>query len=465
MKIYNTLSRKEDEFVPIEKGKVKMYCCGPTVYDYIHIGNLRTFIFYDILRRVFEHFGYEVEQVINLTDVDDKIIKNSRERKLSREEYTGAYTRFFFEDIEKVRIKPATVYPKATDNIDKMVEIIDVLLEKGFAYKTEDGIYYDISKFKDYGKLSGVKAGEGMSRIKADEYDKLAASDFALWKFWDESDGDIFWDKGIEKGRPGWHIECSAMSNRFLGDTIDIHSGAVDLIFPHHENEIAQSEAYTGKKFVNYWVHAEHLLVDGRKMSKSLHNFYTLRDLERLGFDPVSFRLMCLDTNYREKLNFTMDSLRRYEKTLNDINVSFKLLQKLEETDDSSIDGSIDESYSKFESALADNLNIPSALSQFFKLIEEANRCIAKGRVGKAEKRQLIGRLNDMNGILDILDKEEAGQEISRLAEERRKLRMKLDWSRADELRREVEEKGYSIVDMEGGDYVLVKRRRYISQG
>lgn len=464
MKVYNTLTRREEEFVPIEKGKVRMYCCGPTVYDYVHIGNLRTFIFYDTLKRIFEHFGYEVKQVINLTDVDDKIIKSSRLRGMSREEYTEAYTRFFFEDTGKVRIKPATVYPKAADNIDKMVEIIDTLLEKGFAYKTEDGIYYDISKFKGYGKLSGVKAEEGLSRIKADEYDKLSASDFALWKFWSEDDGRVFWESGIEKGRPGWHIECSAMSNRFLGDTLDIHSGAVDLIFPHHENEIAQSEAYTGRKFVNYWIHPEHLLVEGRKMSKSLHNFYTLRDLERLGFDPVSFRLMCLSTDYREKLNFSIDSLKRYEKTLSDINTSFGLLQKLEETDDNVVDVEIDEVYLGFDEALADNFDTHSALEQFFKLTSVANRYIADGKAGKALKQRLVSMLNRMDEVLDVLDKEQVSREIIDMADERKKLRAGSDWGKADGIRRRVEEKGYAIVDTDKGDYVLVRRRKFAQQ-
>ncbi len=461
MRIYNTLTRKEETFKPIEKGKVRMYCCGPTVYDYVHIGNLRTFIFYDTLKRVFEHLGYEVKQVINLTDVDDKIIKNSRERRISREEYTGEYSKFFFEDIKKIRVEPATIYPKATENIDKMVDIIEVLIQKGFAYKAEDGIYYSIGKFKDYGKLSGIKVDKGLSRIKADEYDKISVSDFALWKFWDEKDGDIFWETRIGKGRPGWHIECSAMSNRFLGDTLDIHSGGVDLIFPHHENEIAQSEAYTGKKFVNYWVHAEHLLVDGRKMSKSLHNFYTLRDLEGMGFDSLSFRLMCLDANHRDKLDFTMENLKRYEKTLNDVNTSFKLLEKLNESNGAGIDKEIDAIYSAFDEALMNDFNTHAALAQFFKLIEVANSRIKDGKIGKHEKKNIIDKLRGMDEVLNIIDKESISQDIIDLAEKRKELRRKSKWGDADEIRRDISNKGYSIVDLEDGGYIIVKRRKY----
>ncbi|MGC8516698.1 MAG: cysteine--tRNA ligase [Candidatus Acidifodinimicrobium sp.] len=463
MIIYNTLTKEKETFSPLEKGKVKMYCCGPTVYDYVHIGNLRTFIFYDIIKRIFEHFGYEVKQVINITDVDDKIIKNSMETKTGIYRYTKMFSEFFFEDIGKVKIEPATIYPRATDNIDKMVEIIEVLIQKGFAYKAEDGVYYSIEKFKDYGKLSGVKVGQGLSRIKSDEYDKMSISDFALWKFWDEKDGDVFWDASIGKGRPGWHIECSAMSNRFLGDTLDIHCGGVDLIFPHHENEIAQSEAYTGKKFVNYWVHSEHLLVDGRKMSKSLHNFYTLRDLEDMGFDPLSFRLMCLDSNYRDKLDFTMDNLKRYEKTLNDINISFKLLEKLNESDSVQINEEVDTIYSKFDEALSDDFDTHSALAQFFKLLDLANIRIKEGRIGKPEKKKIIDTLMKMDKVLGVIDKVDINKDVVELAEKRKELRKESKWSEADAIRKEILNNGYNVVDLEDGDYIIVKKRNHVS--
>ena len=462
MIIYNTLTKEKETFSPLEKGKVKMYCCGPTVYDYVHIGNLRTFIFYDIIKRIFEHFGYEVKQVINITDVDDKIIKNSMETKTGIYRYTKMFSEFFFEDIGKVKIEPATIYPRATDNIDKMVEIIEALIQKGFAYKAEDGIYYSIEKFKDYGKLSGVKVGQGLSRIKSDEYDKLSISDFALWKFWDEKDGDVFWDASIGKGRPGWHIECSAMSNRFLGDTLDIHCGGVDLIFPHHENEIAQSEAYTGKKFVNYWVHSEHLLVDGRKMSKSLHNFYTLRDLEDMGFDPLSFRLMCLDSNYRDKLDFTMDNLKRYEKTLNDINISFKLLEKLNESDSVEINEEVDTIYSKFDEALADDFDTHSALAQFFKLLDLANIKIKDGRIGKSEKKKIIDTIMKMDKVLGVIDKGDINKDVMELADKRKELRKESKWAEADAIRKEILNNGYNVVDIGDSDYIIVKKRNHV---
>ncbi len=462
MIIYNTLTKEKETFSPLEKGKVKMYCCGPTVYDYVHIGNLRTFIFYDIIKRIFEHFGYEVKQVINITDVDDKIIKNSMETKTGIYRYTKMFSEFFFEDIGKVKIEPATIYPRATDNIDKMVEIIEALIQKGFAYKAEDGVYYSIEKFKDYGKLSGVKVGQGLSRIKSDEYDKLSISDFALWKFWDEKDGDVFWDASIGKGRPGWHIECSAMSNRFLGDTLDIHCGGVDLIFPHHENEIAQSEAYTGKKFVNYWVHSEHLLVDGRKMSKSLHNFYTLRDLEDMGFDPLSFRLMCLDSNYRDKLDFTMDNLKRYEKTLNDINISFKLLEKLNESDSVEINEEVDTIYSKFDEALADDFDTHSALAQFFKLLDLANIKIKDGRIGKSEKKKIIDTIMKMDKVLGVIDKGDINKDVIELADKRKELRKESKWAEADAIRKEILNNGYNVVDIGDSDYIIVKKRNHV---
>ena len=462
MIIYNTLTKEKETFSPLEKGKVKMYCCGPTVYDYVHIGNLRTFIFYDIIKRIFEHFGYEVKQVINITDVDDKIIKNSMETKTGIYRYTKMFSEFFFEDIGKVKIEPATIYPRATDNIDKMVEIIEALIQKGFAYKAEDGVYYSIEKFKDYGKLSGVKVGQGLSRIKSDEYDKLSISDFALWKFWDEKDGDVFWDASVGKGRPGWHIECSAMSNRFLGDTLDIHCGGVDLIFPHHENEIAQSEAYTGKKFVNYWVHSEHLLVDGRKMSKSLHNFYTLRDLEDMGFDPLSFRLMCLDSNYRDKLDFTMDNLKRYEKTLNDINISFKLLEKLNESDSVEINEEVDTIYSKFDEALADDFDTHSALAQFFKLLDLANIKIKDGRIGKSEKKKIIDTIMNMDKVLGVIDKGDINKDVIELADKRKELRKESKWAEADAIRKEILNNGYNVVDIGDSDYIIVKKRNHV---
>ncbi|MEM7819165.1 MAG: cysteine--tRNA ligase, partial [Candidatus Aenigmatarchaeota archaeon] len=289
LKLFNTLTRKKEVFKPIKKNEVRMYTCGPTVYDFAHIGNFRTYVWQDILKRWLLFKGFKVKHVMNLTDIDDKTIKGAREQGISLREFTEKYIKAFFEDSKTLNLLPADVYPRATEHIREIVELIKILIEKGYAYKGEDGsIYYDISKFKDYGKLSKLKIKElkAGARVKSDSYTKEEAYDFALWKAWDPEDGEVFFETEIGKGRPGWHIECSAMSMKYLGETFDIHTGGVDLIFPHHENEIAQSEAATGKKFVNYWLHAEHLIVEGRKMSKSLGNFYTLRDLLAKGYDP-----------------------------------------------------------------------------------------------------------------------------------------------------------------------------------
>ena len=343
MRVYNTLNKKVENFKSLKEGLVTIYTCGPTVYNYVHIGNLRTFIFYDIVKRAFKLNDYKVKHVMNITDVDDKTIKGAMESRVSLKEYTELYTKYFMEDLEKLNIDMDTKFTKATDNIDEMQKIIAKLLKEGYAYEAEDGIYFKVSNFKDYGKLSGMHVDGNYSRIKNDEYDKENASDFALWKYWDENDGEVYWEGRLKKGRPGWHIECSAMSMKYLGKTIDIHCGAVDLVFPHHENEIAQSESYSKQKFVDYWVHGEHLLVNGQKMSKSLNNFYTLRDLEKQGFNPLSFRLMVIDSHYRNKLDFNFENLKKYEKMLAKIDLSIKALNKVEKYEEK------EDSYSRIQ--------------------------------------------------------------------------------------------------------------------
>ncbi len=281
LKFYNTLTKRLEEFYTINPGEVRMYTCGPTVYDYAHIGNFRTYIFEDLLRRYLKYKGFRVVQVMNITDVDDKTIRRSREEGVSLEDYTSRYTEAFFEDIDTLRIEHAEFYPRATEHIDDMVALIQKLIKNGYAYQLQGSWYYDVSKFKEYGKLSGVKLDELKpgARVSADEYTKDEVHDFALWKAYTPDDGDVFWETALGRGRPGWHIECSAMSTRYLGNHFDIHTGGVDNIFPHHENEIAQSEAATGEKFVNFWLHSAYLIVEGEKMSKSKGNFYTLRDL------------------------------------------------------------------------------------------------------------------------------------------------------------------------------------------
>src|SRR3989338_8353872 len=313
LKLYNTLTRKKEVFKPIKDKIVNLYTCGPTIYDYAHIGNFRAYICSDILKRYLKYKGFKVKHIMNITDVDDKTIKGANQQKISLKDYTKKYEKIFFEDIEALNIDKADVFPKATEHIKEMIDLVKKLLKNGIAYKSEDGsIYYDISKFKDYGKLSHTKIKELKegARVNQDSYEKESANDFALWKAYHEEDGNIFWQTEIGKGRPGWHIECSAMSMKYLGSHFDIHAGGVDLVFPHHENEIAQSEAFTGKKFVNYWFHNEHLLVDGRKMSKSLGNYYTLRDLLTKNYNPKAIRYLLLSTHYRQQLNFLKKNLK-----------------------------------------------------------------------------------------------------------------------------------------------------------
>jgi cysteinyl-tRNA synthetase len=316
LKLYNTLTRKKEAFKPIKKGKVGMYVCGPTIYSFAHIGNFRAYMSADILRRWLKFKGFGIKQIMNLTDVDDKTIRDSKRKGISLSKFTAKYSKIFFEDLDTLNIERAERYPKATDHIKEMAALVNALMKKGLAYRGKDAIYYSIEKFKDYGKLAHLEKAQLKpgARVKQDEYDKEHAHDFALWKLWDKDDGNVFWNVEIggkpSKGRPGWHIECSAMSMKYLGPTFDIHTGGVDLIFPHHQNEIAQSEGATGKPFVRYWLHNEHLLVNGEKMSKSAGNFYTLRDLIKKGHDAMAIRYQLLATHYRQKLNLTDDALK-----------------------------------------------------------------------------------------------------------------------------------------------------------
>ncbi len=464
MELFNTLSKKKEKFNPIDGKTVSMYTCGPTVYNYVHIGNLRTFIFYDILKRAFELEGYTVQHVMNLTDVDDKTIKGSQETGTSLEDYTTVYTNYFMEDLKRLNIKDNIKFPKATENIDEMQKIIVELLKKGHAYEAEDGIYFNVSKFKDYGKLSGMKVDGSYSRIKNDEYDKENLADFALWKYWNENDGNVYWEGKLKKGRPGWHIECSAMSMKFLGKTIDVHCGAVDLIFPHHENEIAQSEAYTGEKFVNYWLHGEHLLVNGQKMSKSLGNFYTLRDLEKQDFNPLSFRLMVLNTHYRNKLDFNFENLKKYEKLLAKVDLSIKALNKTEKYDEKEDNYSrlqtkerVDNELQRFKEAISNDLNTHDSLQSFLSLLDLADEKVSKGKIDKQEFSILSEAISNMNEFLGVYLDYEIPEEITALAEEREAKRREKKFSEADSIRERINEKGYFIADLKNG-YVITRK-------
>ncbi|MFA6887984.1 MAG: cysteine--tRNA ligase [Candidatus Woesearchaeota archaeon] len=447
---YNTLTRKKEEFKPLKQGIVHVYNCGPTVYNFAHIGNFRSYVCADILKRYLLYKGYKVVQVINITDIDDKIIRDCQKEKIPLREFTEGYTQAFFEDAQALHILKAEHYPKATEHIKEMVALIQTLLEKEIAYKTEDGIYFNITKFVGYGKLAKIDFDKTKKakRVAADEYDKENAQDFALWKFWDEKDGNIFWETEIGKGRPGWHIECSAMSMKYLGSQLDLHTGGIDLIFPHHENEIAQSEAATGKKFVQYWLHNDYILVDGKKMSKSLGNFYTLRDLLVKGYNPMAIRYVLLSSNYRQQLNFTLNgidaataAIQRYQdfyRYLNNINA---------DTENKDIDILIADAQQKFERALDDDLETSSALAAVFELIHAVNKL----SVGKRDAEKIKVFIHAVDSIFALLEKEDIPAEVLYLAEQREKARKEKNWEESDRIRNEIKEKGYTVDDAKEG--------------
>ncbi len=447
MIIYNTLTKNKEEFIPQTKNKVKIYVCGPTVYDYAHIGNLRTYINTDFLRRWLRYSGYKIEEVMNITDIDDKTIKKSLEEKTPIKNVTQKYEKLFLEDLKKLNIEIPEKMPHATDNevIERMIDIVQKLLDNGIAYKSDDGsVYLSVKRIKGYGKLSGVDLTgikEG-ARVSQDEYDKENAQDFVLWKAYKE--GEPGWDTPFGKGRPGWHIECSAMSTKYLGDTLDIHAGGVDLIFPHHENEIAQSESYTGKKFVNYWFHCEHLMIDGQRMGKSLNNFYKLKDLDGFGVEPLALRMLALMSHYRERLNFTRESIEQAQNTLN--NLRDFVLKNIET--ESTQDINYQDTRAAFENALNDDLNTPKAISVLFDYIKRINIAQAYG----PEVYKFILDLDRFMGLeLDRIKQAEIPWEVAKLIDERERSRAKRDWELSDKLRAEIQSLGFEVEDTPKG--------------
>jgi len=446
LRFYNTLTKQKEEFKSMQDGKVSMYSCGPTVYNYAHIGNLRSYVFADVLKRTLTYSGYEVTHIMNLTDIDDKTIKNSQKEGKSLKDFTEFYTGEFIKDISALNILPPKTFTKATNYIDKMVEIVEDLLKKEIAYKSTDGsIYFDIKKFSNYGKLSNLVLDEQKEnaggRIKTDEYDKENAQDFALWKAYDEADGEVFWETSLGKGRPGWHIECSAMSIANLGAELDIHTGGVDNIFPHHENEIAQSECYSGKKFVNYWMHNEWVLADNKKMSKSEHNFFTLRDVIARDIDPMAYRFWLLMANYRTRVNFVWEALEASEIALKRL---YRLYLDLGEEI-----GTVDINYQKtFKERLSDDLNTPLALSLLWDLVKDPN-------LSNKDKKATILDFDKVFGLdFENLAEEVIPEEIIKLVEERKIARANKDWNKGDELRDQIKSLGYEIKDSESGEKI-----------
>ena len=452
LKLYNTLTRKKELFKPIKNKQVGMYTCGPTVYDYAHIGNFRAYISSDVLKRYLKYKGFRVKHIMNITDVEDKTIKGAIKEHISLKKYTKKFEKAFFEDLEKLNIDKADIFPRATDHINEMVDIIRNLLKKKIAYNAKDGIYFDISKFKDYGKLSGVelKNLEIGERVRKDQYEKDEAQDFALWKFWDKNDYDVFWETKIGKGRPGWHIECSAMSMKFLGKSFDIHAGGIDLVFPHHENEIAQSEASTNKKFVKYWFHNEHLLVDGQKMSKSLGNFHTLRDLLDKGHDPEAIRYLLLSSHYRQQLNFTEEGIKAAKNAidrLNDFVIKLKTVKS--KKNNPKIKKLILDAKNHFEKEMDDDLEISNGLAVVFDFVKKINTLIMEGSIGKKDADDVYNLILGFDKIFGVLEtkKEKVPDQIKKLVEEREKARKEKDYGKADKIREEIKNKGYILED------------------
>ncbi|MGM9997955.1 MAG: cysteine--tRNA ligase [Candidatus Bruticola sp.] len=480
IRFFNTMSRTLEEFHPIAEVqpgcpcKVGLYTCGPTVHDFAHIGNFRTYVFEDILRRYLEYRGYEVTHVMNITDVEDKTIRKARTQQVSLGAITEPFIEAFFADLKSLNIEEATYYPRATKHVGRMADMIRDLMAKGYAYRSEDGsIYYNIAKFKTYGKLAHIKVDELQSgaRVAQDEYEKGTAADFALWKAWDENDGDVYWDEypDLGKGRPGWHIECSAMSTQYLGNHFDIHTGGVDNIFPHHQNEIAQTEPFTGEPFVNYWLHSEHLQVEGKKMSKSLGNFYKLRDLldgaknaSGKSWNALAVRYLLLSTHYRTRLDFTFSGLQTAQDTRDNL-ISFA--RRLKEQDggqeaSDELKKLAEESRRKFIEAMDNDLNTPEALAVLFALRRDVNKAIDEGKdIGKNGADIILKLLEEFDKVLAlniVADAEKANNnEITddekALIEARQQARKERNFQKADCIRDQLLERGIILEDTPKG--------------
>jgi cysteinyl-tRNA synthetase len=459
LKLFNTLSRSVQEFVPLDPAKKKtgMYCCGPTVYDYAHIGNWRTFVFADLVRRTLEFSGYEVKHVMNITDVEDKIIKGIRESKTTLRGFTGPFETAFLDDLKALGCREPHETPRATEHIPEIIALIEKLVARGVAYQAADGsVYFSIEKYRGcgctYGQLLKLnfdeqRAGE---RVSADEYEKESVADFALWKARVPDDGEVFWPSPFGEGRPGWHIECSAMSIKALGETFDLHLGGEDLKFPHHEDEIAQSEGATGKPFVKFWLHGAHLLVEGRKMSKSLGNYFTLRDLTAKGFTGREVRYLLLTAHYRETFNFTLDGLNGAKVALKRID---ECVGKLREIAGQATAGPEPKLLAAFSTAIEDDLNISAAWGEVFKWVTETNKRIADNSLNTGEAASALAAWEKVDSVLGVGTKGEAEvpAEISALAEARTAAKKAKDFKKSDAIRDELKAKGWVIEDTPKG--------------
>ncbi|MGB6877137.1 MAG: cysteine--tRNA ligase [Candidatus Acidiferrales bacterium] len=465
----NTLTNRKEVFVPLHAGEVRMYTCGPTVYDYAHIGNYRTFMFQDILRRFLRSRGMRMMHVMNLTDVDDRIIQNAAAQGISIFDYTAKYIEAFKEDMNALSCETPEHVVRATDHIEDMVKLIQRLEAKGLTYRSDGSIYYRIAKFPGYGKLSkvdlsGIQAG---ARVEVDRYEKADARDFALWKA--PKPGEHFWETEIGPGRPGWHIECSAMAMKYLGDTLDIHTGGIDLAFPHHENEIAQSEAATGHPFVKYWLHAEHLIIGGEKMSKSLGNFYTLRDLFKKGHKPSTIRYLLASVPYRRQLNFTADSIQQAASSVERLrNFVARLSEgKFPPGSNGAMQARTEKAIADFEAGLADDLNTAVALAAIFDLVRDVNTAIDRGEFRQQDAPHVLDAMKTFEQIFCVVEDndaaklralgfgsssaEMAAEQIDALVAERQEARKQRNFKRADEIRQELAERGILLEDTRDG--------------
>lgn len=474
LKLYNTLTKSKEEFKPINPGKVGFYACGPTVYDYAHIGNLKTFIFEDILRRYLEYSGYEVRYIMNITDVghltaddvnqadsgEDKMLKAAISEKKTPEEIANFYSERFFEDIEKLNFKKANYYPRASAHIKQIIKLIEDLIKNGYAYEINGNVFYDVAKFSGYGKLSGKKLDGLKAGARLEEHpDKKNQFDFALW-LKAPKEHILKWESSWSLGYPGWHIECSAMSMEYLGETLDIHTGGEDHIFPHHENEIAQSEGATGKKFSNFWLHARFLLVDGQKMSKSKKNFYALKDILEKGYSSMDFRLFALGSHYRSQANFSWEALDQAKINLQRISGWVNNLNSMKNSAETKESIDLEKYKEKFEAAMDDDLNTPLALSVLYELITETNKLISENKLSNKEVEKILSLWEKVNKIfgLTILQEEKIPEEIIKLAEERKVARENKDFGKSDELRDKILESGYIIEDLKDNTYTIKKK-------
>lgn len=456
MRIYNTLTRKKEEFIPQDKNDVKMYSCGPTVYDYFHIGNARPFIIFDTMRRYLEYIGYNVRFVQNFTDIDDKMIKRANEEGITVKELGERFIKEYFEDAQAIGVRPATVHPKATENIDAIIDVVQKLIDNGYAYAVDGNVYFATKKFSGYGKLSKqpLEDLEAGARIDVNEH-KNDPMDFALWKA--KKDGEPFWESPWGEGRPGWHIECSAMANKYLGETIDLHSGGQDLIFPHHENEIAQSECATCKQFSRYWMHNGYININNQKMSKSLGNFFTVRDI-RKNYDGEVIRFFMLSAHYRNPINFSDTLMEQAKSAVERVyecidNLEFISENAEDKAADAQIKAKIDECRAKFMAAMDDDLNTADAIAAIFDIVYISNTEISSSS-GKEIINYALSMIRELGGVLGLFTKEKdksLDAEVERLIEERSAARKAKDWAKADAIRDKLKEMNIVLKDTPDG--------------